>query len=220
MSRLVAFGCSHTYGEGLKDCWVPEGENIDGIEGPDAGKFPSKYAWPQLLADKLNIECCNLGLPGTSNKFIWHNILNTHLTKKDIVVILWTYHNRTCILKNKNRYQRIMVSDINNPGRPEQERSLAETFYENYYYDYNAIVESVGQINHIKSYLDNINVKNYHLLINTSIKEEAIPEWNQVKLHPIKLRYDLPLAEDNKHPGEEANKILSNKIYTIICQSK
>ena len=95
MNRLVAFGCSHTYGEGLKDCWV----------NGKAGKLPSKYAWPQLLADRLKRRCFNKSMEGASNKFIWHKILNTEFTDKDIVVILWTYYNRTCILENKDSFQ-------------------------------------------------------------------------------------------------------------------
>jgi hypothetical protein len=49
--RLIAFGCSNTYGEGLEDCWIPEFRK----HGPK----PSKVAWPQILADKMGRECVN-----------------------------------------------------------------------------------------------------------------------------------------------------------------
>ena len=45
MDRLVAFGCSYTYGHGLPDCIMAKGR---------AGKRPSKFAWPYLLAKKLD----------------------------------------------------------------------------------------------------------------------------------------------------------------------
>ena len=210
MNRLIAFGCSHTYGEGLKDCW----------KKGKAGKSPSKYAWPQLLAERLKRKCCNKSKEGASNKFIWHKILNTEFTDKDIVVILWTYYNRTCILENKDSSQRIMVSDVDNPFKPEQERLFAKNYYENYYTDYDVVTHSIGYFNHIKSYLDNLKVKNYHLINKEPFARHPIPEWNQVVLHPIDLRFDLPLAEDNKHPGEQAHQSISDHVYSIIGQSK
>lgn len=218
--RLFAYGCSHTYGEGLRDCWIPAGKTIDGIVGPDAGSLPSKYAWPKLLADKMEIECHNYSRAGVSNKFIWHKILNTPFNEKDIVIVLWTYYNRTCILENKNSSRRIMASDIGNPHITEEKESFSKIYYEKYYYDYDVVTQSIGYFNHIKSYLDNIKVANHHLIISDCLERQPVPEWNQVKLHPIKLRYDLPLAEDNKHPGEESHQILSDEIYTIIDQSK
>ena len=60
--NLVAFGCSFTYGHGLKDCV------IDQI---NPGPNPSKYAWPTYLS--LRLKCNgfeNKGIPGASNKII------------------------------------------------------------------------------------------------------------------------------------------------------
>ena len=45
MSRLVVFGCSHTYGHGLRDCYDP----LTGHPGPQ----PSLQAWPARLVELL-----------------------------------------------------------------------------------------------------------------------------------------------------------------------
>ena len=45
--KLVTFGCSYTYGHGLPDCIMAKGR---------AGKRPSKFAWPYLLAKKLDMS--------------------------------------------------------------------------------------------------------------------------------------------------------------------
>ena len=66
--NVVILGCSHTYGVGLKDCWLDVG-------GP-GDLPPSKLAWPQLMANKLNIECINASKWGSSNRETWHRIIN------------------------------------------------------------------------------------------------------------------------------------------------
>jgi len=59
--RLIAFGCSYTYGAGLEDCFTPPIGH---------GPIPSKFAWPQLVANELNMECINMSSSGASNKEI------------------------------------------------------------------------------------------------------------------------------------------------------
>ena len=50
MSRLVAFGCSHTYANGVM--------------------YKKKESWPAVLAQLMGLELLNLGEPGASNRFI------------------------------------------------------------------------------------------------------------------------------------------------------
>ena len=88
MDRLVAFGCSNTYGEGLPDCWVDKNgdpsRTKDGYHGPK----PSKLAWPRLIANNMKRKCVNFAVPGASNKHILDIILHTKFVKGDIVVIV------------------------------------------------------------------------------------------------------------------------------------
>jgi hypothetical protein len=80
MSRVVAFGCSYTRGTALDDIW--DFENNRSIFPQ-----PSKHDWPQLIADKLELECINLGKGGFSNKAIWHSILNFDFKYNDLIFI-------------------------------------------------------------------------------------------------------------------------------------
>ena len=91
MNRLLAFGCSHTYGESLPDCLPPKG-----FVAPMPP--PSQFAWPNLLAKKLNRECVNLASCGASNKQIHYNIVNTNFENDDLVLVLWTQHSRSCFM--------------------------------------------------------------------------------------------------------------------------
>ena len=92
MPTVWATGCSYTYGHGLKDCHVDPD-----IPGPE----PSKYAWPQLVADRLGYECVNVSKPGLGAKGAWHLLIaNQQLFKpNDILVVMWPdYSSRPDIL--------------------------------------------------------------------------------------------------------------------------
>ena len=96
IDRIVALGCSNTWGMGLPD-----------IEDEDfVGKVPSKLAWPVLVGNKLNLKrenIINYANVACSNKFIHRKLTSlTDLKKTDLVLILWTYHDRHCIFKNEN----------------------------------------------------------------------------------------------------------------------
>lgn len=63
MSRLITFGCSYTYGQGLPDC-----ENT--VINTGIKKFyvnssaPSKQGWPSILSKRLDLELVNISAPG------------------------------------------------------------------------------------------------------------------------------------------------------------
>jgi len=48
--------------------------------------------WPQHLADKLDMECVNLGAAGQGNEYILSKLIDTVLTEKNIglVVLMWS----------------------------------------------------------------------------------------------------------------------------------
>lgn len=80
MDRLITFGCSNTFGHGLPDCFIPP---------QHPGQEPSKLAWPQILADKLNKECINMSSPGSSNLKILESILKFNFDSTDTVMVMW-----------------------------------------------------------------------------------------------------------------------------------
>ena len=70
--KLLAVGCSYTV-----DTWP----------------FP---VWPQLLAEKFNMECINLGKSGSGNEYIYSRTLDTLVTEKNLglVVVMWSEFQR------------------------------------------------------------------------------------------------------------------------------
>jgi hypothetical protein len=95
IGRLVAFGDSVTYGQGMEDCNEPNFA---------PGPIPSRFAWPQLLADKLNIQVINNSLSGISNLHMLWRILNFEFQPNDICVVQWTHFGRTPLTRLTYEY--------------------------------------------------------------------------------------------------------------------
>ena len=82
--KLIAIGCSYT------------GHYTSSIYAPGFDfSFPR---WPKLLADKLDMECINLGRSGVGNEFMLFRLLDTILTEKKedigLVVLMWSEWQR------------------------------------------------------------------------------------------------------------------------------
>lgn len=136
--RLVAFGCSYTQGVGLES---------------DIGATStrtSKYAWPQLVADNLGIECVNKGLGGISVKRTAYEILNFDFKKNDIVCIFWPDFNRHGIIQDDGSFMDISPSG----GAPIED---VDTYYTKFHtkldsiWNYFSTVENITHFLHGKS---------------------------------------------------------------------
>ena len=219
MKRLVAFGCSHTYGESLPDC---QNQRIDHIPPP------SKFAWPEILAGKLNINCFNKALPGISNKQISYNILNEDLNTTDLVVVLWTAFTRSCIFTNgdpqllhpsyaSKEYTKTYTSE-----KHKQRYKFNLKYYREFYHKSNLIHESLQSIDHTKKYLDSKGIKSYHFNYERSIGHDpidslwpkALPSWFDVQHTTVEMINDY--GSDNHHPGVKAQKGMAVQMYKSI----
>lgn len=83
--RLVTFGCSHTYGEGI----LPEDLRVKGKIIP-----PSTASWAAKLAKKLDCELENLGRPAASVNYVVERLLSYHPQPNDIIAIAFPNLNR------------------------------------------------------------------------------------------------------------------------------
>lgn len=190
ITRIVAFGCSHTYGHGLEDC-IGEG----GAPGPD----PSKMAWPSLLAQKLKISnVCNMGVPGVGNKFIAHSLLNFNLQKTDLVVVLWSFLSRRHFFKNSTQDVRIV---------PWEDFKHTRYFHKNFDSDYDQVFESSVFANYIDLYLKEKNLfSSYGVIDNRSVKLKFFSTSERfVDVDFRNFRKKYPTALDNLHMGQQAH---------------
>jgi len=198
-NRLVAFGCSRTYGHGLRDCYT-------GKDNKEPGTVSSKYAWPSIVSSLLGINCLNLSTPGSSNKRITYTIINSSLKKGDIVFVNWTDIDRSCIIKDNK------ITDIG-PWMNDKESK----YFFKISNDADLLFESNLYLRLIFLHLNDLGITNFHtishpenfivdnknrrLVLNTSIEES---------------KKNFPLAIDQLHPGEEAHAHFAQEIYREI----
>ena len=208
MHRIVAFGCSNTYGQGLPDCYVDNGR------GPsEAGDTCSKYAYPQVIANRLGYDCVNLGVPGGSNRIIWHNIINFDFQPNDLVIMYWTYIDR---------YASITESRTVNLGMWSSMDPLCKAWQK-----YNAVarsvqdrlLESLVHIDHANKYIQSKNIKHMNMKTSRNDLKDTAPDWCTFKWD-VKETEDLmvtqPLALDGLHMGSEAHQVIADRVIAAM----
>jgi hypothetical protein len=211
MARLVAFGSSYTYGDGLPDTF------------PNNSK-PSRCAWPAVLAAELNLECVNMSSQGAGNKKIWHDILNFKFKPDDTVFILWAFSNRYTIFNSKSKFKNLLPWAINDSAE-------AVAYYHHIYTEYDAELSSKLYINHANNLILSKNITVHHLLLNKESKNLFELGGQTIKVIPLLFEESYkemyPLSLDNLHPGEECHRefvrdILQwlNIVPTITKQQK
>lgn len=191
MSRLVAFGCSVTYGQGLPDCHVfDDTDTVSFKPGPN----PSNHAWPNILARELSLECVNNGIPGASNKEILLKVLDTEFMSDDIVVFLWSYTQRSLVHENDQSIIKIIPSKFD----------TNKNFYI-FHTEHDLIVQSIMDIHHANMFLLNKNIKVYNfyldMLLSKSTLFNIIPEITFIPIYLVRSDFAL----DNMHPGIKSN---------------
>jgi len=180
--RIVAFGCSYTYGQGLIDCHLDN--NTPGLKH-------SEFSWPSILAKKLNCDCINLSHPGYGNGAILNSILNFEFLQDDIICVMWSFKNRDILFtydgKNKNLGRWIKPWFI--------QQDLFDLSIKNYLH-----------IHHAESYLKSNKIKYYFMDPDFyqdlgTLKPQWFKSISFVDIDFKTLEKSLPLALDNLHPG-------------------
>jgi len=202
-NRLVAFGCSLTFGS-----------NLDDIH-PD-NNTPSKLAWPQALGDLAGIPVDNQAKPGASNKEILYNILKYDFSPTDIVVVCWTYLGRWCIVtkdllfkigpwytEHKDAYVQFNKSDA---------------FYKHIYDEHDMWLEFNNNIMLADLYLESKNIKHYSLL--HSFSSDSPTHSNILDIDYAKIRKNNPVTLDGHHPGEQAHRLLAQELYRYTTKNE
>lgn len=201
--RLLAFGCSFTYGTALPDCYTPStGKH---------GSYPSKQAWPFLLAEKLNLKCRNMAVPGNSNKTILYTILNTDFRSTDTVVIMWTFFSRHSMVVN-NKCKEYSIWRENDPD--------SMLYYSRFYSEENAVFDSYEHINFADKYLKSRVATVVHTRALCNVREDLHhlnvqpPAWSDVTVAlAMDEYYQYPKALDNTHPGPLAHAKFAEKLH-------
>lgn len=206
--RLVAFGCSNTYGHGLPDCHIPPNEH---------GKLPSKQAWPSLLANDLNLELDNQGVPGASNLEILHNILHYDFKNDDLVVIMWSYVGRDMLFGKKNI---LGWQDIIKIGLW-QDTELSHSWRKTHSKE-DVATRSWYYLHHASLFLKSKGIKFYNVFSAKEELDKFKPKFidNSI-IYDTKIVTSRPrdLALDNIHPGPKTHRLIADRIRKFINEN-
>jgi hypothetical protein len=204
MQRLIAFGASNTYGQGLEDCHVPP---------CDPGPSPSKFAWPSILSQQMGLECKNMSDPGASNAHIIEELLKFKFEPDDIIVVMWTDPYRDIL--HKNEKETITLAHW------QQDPSINIKEWVLLHNDYDMSLRSWKTIHHAYVYLKLLGNQFYMLTDNKgtefiSTKPAWASEIEFPNIYMSDIRKTYPVALDGRHPGFEAHAMLANLIYQNI----
>lgn len=210
MPRLIAFGCSITHGDGLSDCIIP------GSTVPK--KLPSKLAYPNILADQLNIdEVINNAESGSSNLKILHNILSfKNFQKDDIAIIQWSFSDRDTIFCNSKKNSWLEIG-------PHVEEEYIKDYYR-LHTEYDQVLRSLFAIHYANLYLKPKVKTLVHLCfedeeIHIFLKRNSI-DWFDVKLEMIEVHNVIDKALDGSHPGLKTHSEFAKQIEKILYKEK
>jgi len=227
VAKLWAFGCSMTYGTALSDC-----VKIHPITGHIThGHYPSKLAWPSVLSKILDLTCINKGIPGSSNKAIWHEVLR-HLCdfeKDDKIFVLWSYKDRHCVINNTTNRDR-MYTHIG----PWQTDKRSRYYYKHLHSDYEVNMDLNLRQSHLDLIFKEKGLTAFQLICrrDANIHGHRISDqkgaytaepWNEVKMLDTEFdqfRHEFAKAEDGLHPDEHCHaymaKLIAEEINTVV----
>lgn len=223
--RLVAFGCSHTSGEGITE----EDASFTG-----AKIHYSKHSWAENLSNMLGTTLVNTAQPGLSNRAILDRLVRFDFEPTDIVAIAWTYPIRYTLFKshiyNHEHDLNINASKVE-PGKHlrkhEAEINKCRRNFYNLFDDYNIILANVMQINHGYLFCDARKLNAMHNFV--LIQPEMIDIANEINIsHTIEHKLREPstthIAEcimpnkgaDNQHYNATVHKEWALNFYNNL----
>jgi len=190
MSRIVAFGCSNTFGQGLPDCVTAS-----------KGDPPSRYAWPAVLGRLLNRPVLNLAIPGASNLEILHCITCTDFKPGDLVYVFWSYLDRWSIILESEIIQ-IGPWLVDNPKR----KGVTEAWYKNFYNEHHA------------RFMYKIIIEEGKRIISSTVNKwtflepdhsGVVTDFEILSIDLVHLHDKFPVGLDNIHVGTEAHRYIA-----------
>ena len=191
VSRIIIFGDSNSYGEGLDD--------------------PLTQNYGYHLSKLSNRIVVNNAIPSCSNTSILLEILKFNFQPDDLVLIGWTYVGRELLMFDEHKCKHLGAwidsTDV-----------LNRAWLEHVNQDYDLMIKSFMHMSHANHYLTQKNIKyiqfwfegNYEIF---KLKEQTV--W----MNNVSMDFDL-LTEIGhidsthcKHPGPKSHEIAAEYVY-------
>lgn len=197
---IYFFGDSCTYGSSLPDCI-----SMDYMDYTDPP--PSKFAWPNLVANKLGIPHVNLSFPGVSNLRIHWTIRNMNFNADDIVVVQWSYAERCVILDDGPDSPNNAFSDIG---------VWCNTKQSDYFFKAHTQTDlgrrSLLIMEHTELLIKSLGIK-YAAFANTK-PDIKMRSYSEISGYQRDFMVDFAL--DDLHPGVESHMVWAAYVVKIL----
>lgn len=200
MNRLIAFGCSHTWGD-----YLTEDHNREiNRDAP-----PHKESWPYVLGEILQRDVINISFVSESNKAISHKIFNFNFQSTDVVVPLWTHLGRHCVIQKINESHPYNYIRHNVQHIKRSRNKLTERYYRGFYSLDDEYFQTVSYIQSVNFSLQSKVAR----VLNCFASQELIDFFYSYNI-PIPL-FKIPFyqgysrygkALDKQHLSREANR--------------
>lgn len=200
MSRLIAFGCSFTWGTALPD--ESGSKHGDPIQISD-------LSWPALLSKSLNRELVNMAVPGGSNKRILQSIVEFDYQPTDIAIVMWTTPTRSTVfrknIQDQRQYHVNSMADIND--------SLFFRIHHPYDLEYSDMLHIIAGTGFLRD-------QNIAGNIQSSIGDlwTIEPKWFESYRPKIQFspQFTVDYALDQAHPGINSHQLMADQFLTIV----
>ena len=204
MQRLITFGCSITYGHGLPDCFQPP---------MDPGPAPSSNAWPNVVANNLNVILDNQSKCGNSNLAILYDILNYKFLPNDVVVIMWSFTGRDLIFGRKTLLRKQIINHVGLWQNTPLAKSWADT-----HPACDVATRTWLYVHHATLFLKSKNIKVYNVFAGYDEVKKYRPKFLDIEFVKLKMQVMHPAdwALDNLHPGIKTHQLVGNEITEIL----
>lgn len=221
MQNLFTFGCSNTFGMALPDRGeqdlvipetfesVPEHTDTKTLHG-------SKFAWGQVLADRLDMNCVNRGVVGAGIKeTLWHFDRTYSVIKpKDIVCFLWPSLWRYNLLQETDiRHGRQWVND--------HYGIFAKENWFKIFNPYDSAFTTHAHIQYVHLLLKEMNVQSCHMFSDEDDLNEIpdfytdvniITDTNFNKIRNVHGKTGLDNGND-MHGGVQTHEVIADAFY-------
>ena len=210
MPRLITFGCSYTFGEGLPDTYSLS-ENV-------SERIASTYAWPAHLGKRLNIETINNAGGGSGNLEILLNIFKFKFYFDDIVIIQWSKFTKIDFYQATSVYGDGKRVNPTGSTAGKHKLLLAKMKIEDEFWLTNIFLRNWLLISQANHFLRMNKIKTFFFLNTTGWEAKDPPVfldlYGQLNIGPDSWIIDKGF--DRSHPGTESHKLLADLIYNEI----
>ena len=191
MQVLYVYGCSHVYGDGLRD--------------------RLRESFVSQLGNRLKILTANRGSCGASVKETAHRISTESHAARSVVLVLWPNYSRSCVI-HKDYYKKIS-STLN------ADKSFEFAYYRQYA-DYDFTFTRESYILYAQRHCQSQGIRILHMFVDQDreVSEFITPQLSVPRFDCFRLQY--PIAADGRHMGPEGHceyaRIIADKISSFL----